>query len=100
MRRVISAEKLPPEYGGTGPAWLGPDLAETLEDQVGELAAAVYVRAGVVPAGARPWRHGAAKAGAGAGCSAGRPSPRAWPGGGCKPRESYFSFCTGLQIGS
>jgi len=56
MRCVVPADKLPPEWGGTGPAWPGPAEAKTLEDQVGSLVATAYRRAGVVPAGAKPWR--------------------------------------------
>mmetsp|Transcript_49350 Transcript_49350/g.143042 ORF Transcript_49350/g.143042 Transcript_49350/m.143042 type:complete len:434 (-) Transcript_49350:61-1362(-) len=56
MRRVVPPELLPPEYGGTGAPWPGPEAASTLEDQVGALAAGAYSRAGVVPAGALPRR--------------------------------------------
>jgi len=57
MRCVVAPELLPPQYGGTGAPWPGPQDCETLEDQVGELAAAVYRRADAVPAGAKPSRH-------------------------------------------
>mmetsp|Transcript_51964 Transcript_51964/g.93432 ORF Transcript_51964/g.93432 Transcript_51964/m.93432 type:complete len:432 (-) Transcript_51964:154-1449(-) len=56
MCRLVSPEKLPPEYGGTGMPWVGPQEAVCFEDQVGELAAAAYTRAGVVPKGAKPLR--------------------------------------------
>eukprot|EP00927_Polykrikos_kofoidii_P077476 TRINITY_DN74413_c0_g1_i1.p1 TRINITY_DN74413_c0_g1~~TRINITY_DN74413_c0_g1_i1.p1 ORF type:complete len:466 (-),score=54.21 TRINITY_DN74413_c0_g1_i1:70-1467(-) len=56
MRRLIAPELLPREYGGTGRPWKGPESAETLEDQVGELLASVYRRVGAVPAGAKPSR--------------------------------------------
>jgi len=58
MQKLLPLENIPVEYGGTGAPWPGPSDAQTLEDQVGELAAAVYLRAGVVPNGARPPRQG------------------------------------------
>eukprot|EP00445_Apocalathium_hangoei_P006545 CAMPEP_0203863254 /NCGR_PEP_ID=MMETSP0359-20131031/14059_1 /ASSEMBLY_ACC=CAM_ASM_000338 /TAXON_ID=268821 /ORGANISM="Scrippsiella Hangoei, Strain SHTV-5" /LENGTH=443 /DNA_ID=CAMNT_0050780765 /DNA_START=67 /DNA_END=1395 /DNA_ORIENTATION=+ len=56
LQKVIPLERLPPQYGGTSAPWTGPDEARTLEDQIGELLANVYVRAGVVPDGALPTR--------------------------------------------
>mmetsp|Transcript_57753 Transcript_57753/g.159893 ORF Transcript_57753/g.159893 Transcript_57753/m.159893 type:complete len:286 (+) Transcript_57753:228-1085(+) len=56
MEQVLDPASLPPEYGGTGRPWMGPSEARFFEDQVGELAAAVYLRAGVVPQGAKPPR--------------------------------------------
>lgn len=56
LQKLIPIEALPPKYGGSGPDWPAPADATTFEDQVGELAARVYRRAGVVPAGAKPLR--------------------------------------------
>jgi len=56
MSRLIASDQLPPVWGGTGPAWPGPEEARTLEDQVGPLLANTYRCAGVVPAGAKPSR--------------------------------------------
>mmetsp|Transcript_11454 Transcript_11454/g.25968 ORF Transcript_11454/g.25968 Transcript_11454/m.25968 type:complete len:567 (-) Transcript_11454:34-1734(-) len=56
MRRLLPEDKIPREWGGSGLPWPGPQDAATLEDQVGALVAEVYLKAGVVPAGAKPTR--------------------------------------------
>mmetsp|Transcript_137069 Transcript_137069/g.292750 ORF Transcript_137069/g.292750 Transcript_137069/m.292750 type:complete len:492 (-) Transcript_137069:83-1558(-) len=56
MRRLVPQERLPREYGGNAEPWRHPKEAKSFEDQVGELAAAVYSSADVIPSGARPLR--------------------------------------------
>merc|ERR1712151_1335406 len=51
MQQLLHQEDLPREYGGNGAPWPEPAEALCLEEQVGELAAAVYRRAEVVPDG-------------------------------------------------
>lgn len=56
MQRLVPLDRLPRKYGGDGREWPGPDEAKCFEDQVGEVLAAVYQRAGVIPSDAKPFR--------------------------------------------
>lgn len=56
MKQIAPLHLLPPEYGGTAAAWPEPSAATCLEEQVGDLAAAMLVQSGVVPYGALPPR--------------------------------------------
>lgn len=54
MQKLLPLDQVPPEYGGSGSSWPAPRNAQTLEEQAGELAASIYLRAGVAPNGTKP----------------------------------------------
>eukprot|EP00929_Paragymnodinium_shiwhaense_P112646 TRINITY_DN80911_c0_g1_i1.p1 TRINITY_DN80911_c0_g1~~TRINITY_DN80911_c0_g1_i1.p1 ORF type:complete len:433 (+),score=68.85 TRINITY_DN80911_c0_g1_i1:52-1350(+) len=57
LHDLIPSAVLPPQYGGSGNSCPAPQEACTLQDQVGDIAAAVLLRTGMVPSGALPDRH-------------------------------------------
>jgi hypothetical protein len=54
MQKLLPVDQIPREYGGLGAPWCEPESTRTFEDQVGELAASIYLQADVVPDGALP----------------------------------------------